>query len=120
MHTASDSNYVNIIYFKYFIIIVHIRNSVISIKFFTSIKFIQKMYSESSYLIYFIFKNMKLKQKSVFYSDFFSIKFYNFNNEIFEISNIYIIRVICYMYSWVCMRAWVRACVHVYIQKNGT
>jgi len=105
MHTASDSNYVNIIYFKYFIIIVHIRNSVISIKFFTSIKFIQKMYSESSYLIYFIFKNMKLKQKSVFYSDFFSIKFYNFNNEIFEISNIYIIRVICYMYSWVCMRA---------------
>jgi len=40
MHTASDSNYVNIIYFKYFIIIVHIRNSVISIKFFTSIKFI--------------------------------------------------------------------------------
>jgi len=24
------------------------------------------MYSESSYLIYFIFKNMKLKQKSVF------------------------------------------------------
>jgi len=44
------------------------------------------MYSEFSYLIYFIFKNMKLKQKSVFYSDFFSRKFYDFNNEISEIS----------------------------------
>jgi len=35
----------------------------------------------------------------------------NYNNEIFEINSIYIIRVICYMY-WVCMRACVRARVH--------
>jgi len=57
---------------------------------------------------------MKLKQKSVFYSNFFSRKFYNFNNEIFEINSIYIIRIICYMYWWVCMRAWVRACACTY------
>jgi len=58
---------------------------------------------------------MKLKQESVFYSDSFSRKFYD---EIFEISSIYIIRVICYMYS--CMRACMSACVRVYIRKNGT
>jgi len=72
---------------------------------------IYSKYIESSYLIYFIFKNMKLKQKSVFYSNFFSRKFYNFNNEILEISSIYIIWVIWAMYWWMCMHAWVRACM---------
>jgi len=42
----------------------------------------------------------------------------NYNNEIFKISNISIIRVICMYWvgRWVCMRACMRACV----QKNGT
>jgi len=44
MHTASDSNYVNIIYFKYFIIIIHIRNSVISIKLHTEKCYIYYMF----------------------------------------------------------------------------
>jgi len=43
----------------------------------------------------------KLRRKVL---KFYNLKFYNFNNEIFEISSIYIIRVICYMY-WMCMRA---------------
>jgi len=38
----------------------------------------------------------------------------NYNNEIFEINNIYIIWITC------CMHWRVRACVHVYIQKNVT